>query len=440
MNPGIFMKKFAASLAAIITAVALFGPVTAAQASSIYDVATVSSLRNMVDAMTYYSYFGSTGSYEGVTASELQAQGWSPAANVEYRVWIEGTGQDYRAVAQDVRNGSQVSFTTAGSFNGRSAGSVGVSSPQPSLAPTVATFMLSDLNSSLDSDALSALLAAGGVTLSDICAATLFVPGTHQAGSSVSDQSLACESAASATGATTSSVLLALRTAGGAAALAAIAQYFVGAGTSPAIAPPWVHDTNPKPGTAPTPPQTLPPLWRLPKKAPQFAAQNGISDSVAQIVLAQCYSRVSFAGAGDPYKECSDKPIFASGRSDVDVATDHDIEALTQVPSWVGLSYRPAALNPSPSGWQSNDPACAGKTQEQNCDEYPFLATEQGGAQAVPFPSLKLINGAKNQLQGSLYSSFLATCHVTQADKEFLAIPLPPSAAALPTLAICNGH
>jgi hypothetical protein len=60
---------------------------------------------------------------------------------------------------------------------------------------------------------------------------------------------------------------------------------------------------------------TLPPLWRLPKKAPQFVIEIGMSDSVAQIVLAPCYSRVSFAGAGDSYKECSNRPIFASGRS-----------------------------------------------------------------------------------------------------------------------------
>lgn len=49
------------------------------------------------------------------------------------------------------------------------------------------------------------------------------------------------------------------------------------------------------------------------------------------------------------------------------VATDHDIEALTQVPSWVELTYLPSALNPSPSGWQSNYPACAVKAQEQIC-------------------------------------------------------------------------
>lgn len=438
------MKRFVAFLVAAVTACALFGPVQAAQASSIYDVATVSSLRNMTDAMTYYSFFGSTGSYEGATAAELQAQGWSPAANVEYKIWIEGNGQDYRAVAQDVRNGSQISFTTTGSFNGRSAGSVGLSSPQPSTVPALATFTVSDLNSSLDSDALGALLAAGGVALSDICAATLFVPGTHQAGSSVSDQSLACESAASASGATIESVLLALRTAGGTAALSAIALYFVGAGTSPASAPSWVQNADPKPGTAPTPPQTLPPLWRLPKSAPQFATDNGTSDAASTTVLTQCFALVAAAGTlGDPYDTCKNMPIFASGQSDVPEATNHDLEALQQVPIWAKLDYRPSSENPSPEQWYKNYSACVGAVSGQNCDEYPFRASLQGGAQAVPFPSLKIIDGPQNQLQGSLYNSFLSACHLKTkpvGDRAFLAIPIPSTAPALPSLALCNGN
>ena len=394
----------------------------------------------MVDAMTYYNLFGSTGSYEGATASELQAQGWSPAANVSYEVWIEGTGQDYRAVAQDIRDGSQYSFSTSGTFNGVSSSSVNQSSPQPALVAETAGFIVNDLDSSLDTNALALALASGSVALSDVCAATLFVQGTHRLGSSVSDQTLACETAAAAPGATIQSVLLALRTAGGAAALAAIAAYFVGSGATTASAPAWTQDTNPKPITAPPVPETLPPLWRLPKKAPQFGIENGMSSSLAETVLKQCYSRIAFAGSGDPVKECSEKPIFASGRSDVSEATDHDIEALTQVPSWVELDYRPAALNPSPSGWQNAYPPCTNPTAQQNCDEYPFRATEQGGAQAVPFPSLKLINGAQNQLQGSLYASFITTCHVTPTDKEFIVVPLPPTSAGVPTLAICNGQ
>jgi len=53
----------------------------------------------------------------------------------------------------------------------------------------------------------------------------------------------------------------------------------------------------------------------------------------------------------------------------------------------VALTYRPAAYNPSGEGWYNSHPLCAEKTIDQDCDEYPFRATEQGGETAVPFPA-----------------------------------------------------
>jgi hypothetical protein len=139
----------------------------------------------------------------------------------------------------------------------------------------------------------------------------------------------------------------------------------------------------------------------------------------------------------DPYEECSTKPIFMSGRSDVPEATQHDTEALVSNPAWVRLNYRPAAQNPSSRTWYSSDPACLAAAPGQNCDEYPFFATEQGGGTAVPRPSLKAIDGLQNQNQGRLYGSFLTVCAVESGD-EFLAVPVPASAPTVPTLAICN--
>jgi hypothetical protein len=423
---------------------ALVSPVHAASAASVYDTATLSSLRNMVNAMEYYALLGPTRSYEGVSAAQLRDQGWSPTANVKYDVWVEGTGRDYRATAQDIRNGTQYSFATAGDFNGRPARSVGASSPQPALVPTAAGFVVNGLDGSLDVDALAASLAAGGISVMALCDATVFMPGTHQAGSSVTDQTLACKSAASAAGASIKSVLLALRGAGGAAALALIAAQFVGAGTTTATKPGWVDSPDPRPTTGAKPPATLPPLWRVPKSAPQFAAENAISDALARQVLTQCYYLVASTGLyGDPYDECKERPIFASGRSDTPEATDHDLEGLIQNPSWIQLDYRPAAENPSPRNWYAGSPECADPAAGTSCDEYPFFATEQGGSFATPLPSLKLIDGAQNQAQGVNYNSFLAGCHLygkPAGERAFLAVPLPETSVGVPTLALCNGN
>ncbi|RWZ58432.1 hypothetical protein ELQ92_14065 [Labedella populi] len=391
--------------------------------------------------MTYHNLLGKS-TYEGVSQAELKKQGWSPAPNVAYEIWIEGSGQSYRATAQDTRNGTLYSYSTSGSFNGRNAGSVGAAAPQPGYAPTSAVFIVNDLNSSLDAEALA--LALAGVPLEKICESTVFQPGTHNAGSSVTDQTLACQAAASASGATTRSVILAIRTAGGAAQLAMIAAHFVGAGTTPASTPSWVDGTGRGPSSAPAVPGSLPSLWRLPKSAAQFATANGVSDEIARTVLKQCYALVAYAGTyGDPHRTCRDLPIFSSGQSDVPEATNHDLEALQRVPGWVQLDYRPSGENPSRSGWYENDPRCEGVPGSGlNCDEYPFYASVQGGGYAVPAPSLKAIDGAQNQYQGTVYYSFLRACGLTSkpvGERQFLAIPLPPTATPLPSLALCNG-
>ncbi|WP_168915075.1 NucA/NucB deoxyribonuclease domain-containing protein [Microcella flavibacter] len=438
------MKRFGALLITALMAITLLSPVSPAKAASIYDPVALSSLRNMVNAMTFYNLYSPRASYEGVTQAELRKQGWSPAANVAYEIWIEGTGKQYRATAQDIRNGTLYSFSSSGTFNGRNAGSVGAASPQPGYAPPTAGFIVNDLNSSLDVEALAALMA--GVALNKICEATLFQPGTRNARSSVSDQTLACQAAAAAPGATVRSVLLAIRTAGGAEQLAMLAAYFVGDGTSPATVPDWVDGTDRGPRSSPPVPETLPPLWRLPKSAPQFGTQNGLGDEAAKTALKQCYALVAFAGTfGDPYKTCRTLPIFASGQSDVPQATNHDLEALQQTPSWVKLDYRPSTENPSPRSWYTGDPRCASADPAEgtSCDEYPFYSSEQGGQLAVPAPSLKVIDSGQNSFQGTLYSSFLAACKLTAkpvGERQFLAIPLPPAASPLPTLAICNGN
>lgn len=127
------------------------------------------------------------------------------------------------------------------------------------------------------------------------------------------------------------------------------------------------------------------------------------------------------------------------GQSDTAEPTLHDTEALAKNPTWVQLNYRAGANNPSPRGWYSSDPICQATLPDQQCDEFLFYATAQGGGQAVPRPSLKAVDGDQNGIQGNRYLSFLADCKVAEGD-PFLVIPVPVSAPTVPTLEVCNGH
>lgn len=416
----------------------LAGTAVPASAASPYDPGTAASMRNLAVAMQSYAMFDGNDLYTEVTRDALADWGWTPGSSMAVQIVIEGDGESWWAVGQDTHAGSrEYTFTSNTKVNGVSPGAVGASSPQPPVAATTPGVEIRDVGDQVDIDELAAQLVAGAVTVQQVCDATVTLPGTHTAGSSLSDQTLACE-AAVASGASMRSVLAAILKAGGEAVVTYIALEFIGDGSSPASTPPWVG--TPQGPTTPRPvPATIPDsVWKVTRVAERFAAANQVDNQTARTVVRQCLAYVANAMNGlDPYEECSSTPIFASGRSDVPEATQHDTEALAQNPAWVQLNYRPAAENPSYPGWYSNDPICTAKLPGQNCDEYPFYSTQQGGHVAVPRPSLKAIDGPQNQLQGTKYNTFRAACGLQSGD-AFLAIPIPASAPTVPTVAVCN--
>ncbi|MCG2796970.1 MAG: hypothetical protein L6367_00365 [Cellulomonas sp.] len=422
-------------------AIGLVGLATPASAYSAYDSVTVSSMNTLVTAMESYAMFDGNDQYTGVSAAALSDWGWSPGSSTAVQIVIEGDGGSWWAVGQDTHSGArEYTFTSATAVNGVLAGSVAVSAPQPSLAASTAGVKIRDVGEQVDIDQLALALAGGGVAVQDLCDASVFVAGTHQAGSSVSDQTLACQTAAAAGGATLRSVLAAMLKAGGGAVLATIALEFVGDGTQTASTPAWV-DNGQGPDSQRPVPTTLPDtVWKITRAATRFAALAQVDDETARTAARQCLAYVANAFSGvDPYDECSNTPIFLPGQSDTPEATQHDIEALASWPAWVQLNYRPGAANPSSEGWKNSSPICAAKAAGQDCDEFPFYATQQGGGLAVPTPSLKAVNSVQNQLQGTRYRSFLADCHISDGD-AFLVVPVPASAPTVPTLRVCNGH
>jgi len=91
----------------------------------------------------------------------------------------------------------------------------------------------------------------------------------------------------------------------------------------------------------------------------------------ARIALRTCEDRAT-------EKECDSTPIFAPGK-DIEAATDHDRDAINAgKPFRLSFTFTPNA----PRGWYSrtkNPNACTGRdTDLYDCDEYPYLSTQQG--------------------------------------------------------------
>lgn len=266
-----------------------------------------------------------------------------------------------------------------------------------------------------------------------VCERLLFYPGTHASRYSPSDEYLACDAAASVPGATPLSVLKAAMAAG--AAGAGLAYWLIwdreAPGTSPVDPDGPSTDDPPPPGTgvAPTSSRAETTVNRLLDRA-KTANIDLAPDDAAEIAR-RCVWQLSRA-AQSAVSKCQRLPIFAPG-SDVAEATRHDLEALETRPDWTMLTYRPAASNPLRAGWKNAQPACNLSVAGQQCDEFPFRASQQNDTSA----SLKQIDETDNRLQGSRYSQFLRKCGLaTSSTPNFLVVPITPS-LGIPTAWVC---
>lgn len=136
--------------------------------------------------------------------------------------------------------------------------------------------------------------------------------------------------------------------------------------------------------------------------------------------------------------ECDDDiPIFAPG-DNVREAAQHDLDAITLInPTWVQLTYTTSP--PLASGWYSETAPCVTGSYNgltHDCDEYPFRST----VQASTWSSLRVIDWADNQNEGTYLGIFYDACGVGDGD-PFLVIPIPTPESlprTTPTAAWCG--
>lgn len=104
--------------------------------------------------------------------------------------------------------------------------------------------------------------------------------------------------------------------------------------------------------------------------------------------------------------------IFKPG-GDTPQSTQHIIDAIAAgKPSTV--TYR-GPNNSHSRRWLRNAPACRGGSATQWCDEYPFASVDEGGQ--ANNPSLRLVPGAEQSIQGGKISGFLSACRVVAGEK-----------------------
>ncbi len=129
-------------------------------------------------------------------------------------------------------------------------------------------------------------------------------------------------------------------------------------------------------------------------------------------------------------------------------AAEHNAEVLKAAPQLLQLEYMPGLVKEQSVSrdWYASQPyssACADiDTTTQQCDEYPFFATTEGGPDAYNTYGpvvLEAINKDDNKWEGTVYGAMTRTsaCGFTTpgSDQHFLAVPLPT--ADVPTFFVC---
>jgi hypothetical protein len=276
-------------------------------------------------------------------------------------------------------------------------------------------------------------------TTSEICDELLTYPyGTHTR-SSVNDQWYACETAVAAR-MTKEEVLRAVSLAGTGVLMWLMYDHLL-----PTLNPAFEEPDFEFPVTFPQP-------WPIDDIADRYMIQARgtiITQDDAIIATGACLwwaARASLSRSA-----CDRTPIFFTG-ADVNKATTHDARQIFAHPEWVKLNYEYGRGKEAVQDrdWYKRLRPCTEDPPEvgDQCDEYPFWASEQGGPFARPLtPHLQWVNGIDNVRQGLRYGNFIVGCGLRSGTSypdanatggtAFLVIPLMP-ALHVPTFYVCN--
>jgi hypothetical protein len=311
----------------------------------------------------------------------------------------------------------------------------------PSYRATSSTTGVKETADQIDLPRLGVLFA----TTTDVCNTLLNFQGSHLENSTVSDQEIACQ-AALANRSSMTALLQAVAAAG--TGTTAVLWWLEHQQTIQVLSPDW--PTTPWPDAQVPAIPDLPQVWQgaVINLADHYMLQaNGdLAQTAAEAIAAACLwnaSRIT-----DGLDACRTLPVFVTG-SDVAEATDHDVEAIVTHPQWAKLNYEASGAKTGSHSWVNSVEPCDVETPRgQQCDEYPFWASEQGGPLATPTPHLRFIDAGDNTLQGTRYSSFITICGLRTGTPQeganstggtaFLVVPLASGLGIPSYTRLCN--
>jgi hypothetical protein len=306
----------------------------------------------------------------------------------------------------------------------------------PTYTATSWSTAVEDTADGLDLPRLGLLYAS----TTEVCDVLLTDPyGTHVEERTVNDQWIACDTAVTER-ATMEEVLRAVALTGG-GVLSYLLYEKTAATMDPAFEAPHFYL-----------PVTFPQPWPVGDISDSYMiqtrGQNAQDDT--DVATGACLWWAARAGL-NAREACTTMPIFFTG-ADVNNATTHDAQQIFAHPEWVKLNYEYGTGKAAVQNryWYTRERPCTDTPpdEEDQCDEYPFWASEQGGPLASPLtPHLQWVNGIDNVRQGSKYAGFISKCGLRSGTSSetanasggtaFLVIPLMP-ALHIPTFSVCN--
>jgi len=168
-------------------------------------------------------------------------------------------------------------------------------------------------------------------------------------------------------------------------------------------------------------------------------AGTAITTCYASPVLRQ-YRRISIY-----VHPCDDTAIFMPA-ADMPQAAQHDLDAITAGAPPV-LTYATDAENRTRGfrdDWYRSTPECAGSSVEEQCDEYPYGSSWEGGPPTAVPPgqntSVRLIDGAQNGAEGNALQQFYRVCDLKVGSAPRINRPfiVAPNLVAPRTIGICG--
>ena len=222
-----------------------------------------------------------------------------------------------------------------------------------------------------------------------------------------------------------------------------------------------------------------PPATMVATIADELVAQNWETESPPRVqveTIARECLRLTYRALRRGDVRCKQLPLLVTGTHsptglELSAISDHDLDAVDPTrstaiaqgahPSWVFLNWENGAVG-SPKHtlqqrrWYTTTPPCiegSYDTTIDDCDEYPFWSTEQGGAFGRPWkPSLRPLSYSQNRSQGAMVTAFGGACSMKTGPTSaaatsngaggdaFIHVIIPKeSAVTVPSMPVCNG-